>query len=80
MKTILTLIFTTFIGFAAMAQTTGKEVKVETQTKKVELNINTTIQKVEIKKVEIARVYMNKNYRVKRALNFTTKSNKSKMA
>ena len=61
-----------------MAQSVKKEVKVETKNFGVELNI--TIKKEDVKSTQITRVYMNKNYRVKKALNFTTKRNKSKIA
>ena len=77
MKAVVTLIFTLLVSFSAMAQA-NKEVKVETTTMAVELNI--TIKKEEVKATEVARVYMNKNFRVKKALNFSTKKNKAKMA
>ena len=78
MKAVLTLIFTLLISFSAMAQAAQKEVKVETKTMAVELNI--TINKKEVKTTEVARVYKNKNFRVKKALHFSTKNNKAKMA
>lgn len=75
MKAVLTLIFIIFLGTAAMAQTPAKEVKVETKIASVELNIK-------IKKTEkqVARLYMFKNFRIKKALNFKTKRNNSKLA
>jgi hypothetical protein len=76
MKTVLTFIFIIFIGASAMAQDTSKEVKVETVTYGIELNI-----KVESsKETKIARLYMFKNSRIKKALNFKTKRNNSKIA
>ncbi len=79
MKTIATLIFVLFIGVAAQAQNTTKEVKVET----VEMSIVTVTIKEEVKletKTEVARLYKYKNSNIKKALSFTTKRNKAKMA
>ena len=79
MKTIATLIFVLFIGVAAQAQNTTKEVKVET----VEMGIVTVTVKEEVKletKTEVARLYKYKNSNIKKALSFTTKRNKAKMA
>ncbi len=79
MKTIATLIFVLFIGVAAQAQNTTKEAKVET----VEMGIVTVTVKEEVKletKTEVARLYKYKNSNIKKALSFTTKRNKAKMA
>lgn len=76
MKAILTFVFFFFISTAAMANT--KEVKVDTITKEVNLEI--TIVTKEIKNTEVARLYKFKNARVKKALKFSTKANKAKMA
>ena len=79
MKTIATLIFILFIGVAAQAQNTTKEVKVET----VEMSIVSVTVKEEVKletKTEVARLYKYKNSKIKKALSFTTKRNKAKMA
>lgn len=76
MKAILTFVFFIFITTTAMANT--KEVKVETISLKVESNI--TINKEEANNNEVARLYRFKNSRVKKALKFTTKANKAKMA
>ncbi|WP_298928128.1 hypothetical protein [uncultured Allomuricauda sp.] len=75
MKAILTIIAIIFFGALATAQDTAKEVKAETITVGVELNIE--IQETE---TEIARLYMFKNSRVKKELSFRTKRNKSKLA
>ena len=78
MKTILTIIAVTFFGTMAMAQNISKEVKVETKTAEVELNV--AIQ-MEIKKDrKMTRLYKFKNSRVKKELSFTTKRNKAKLA
>jgi hypothetical protein len=78
MKAVLTLIFIILSGTAAMAQSPTKEVKVETITATVELNIK--IEKSESLNKEVARLYMFKNFRIKKALNFKTKRNSSKLA
>ena len=81
MKTILTLLFVLFIGVAAQAQSSNvdtKEIKVVT----IEMGIVTSTQsKVTLEKnTEVARLYKFKNSRIKKALKFTTKRNKAKMA
>ena len=79
MKTIATLIFVLFIGVAAQAQTATEEVKVDT----IEMTIvtSTTSKEATLETAtEVARLYKFKNSRVKKALSFTTKRNKAKMA
>ncbi len=79
MKTIATLIFVLFIGVAAQAQNTTEQVKVET----IEMTIVTSTENKEVtleKTNEVARLYKYKNSRIKKALSFTTKRNKAKMA
>ncbi|NND80419.1 MAG: hypothetical protein HKN53_11010 [Maribacter sp.] len=72
MKTILTLLFVLTIGAAAQAQDAKVDVKVET----IEMSIvNTTTNEN-----TVARLYKFKNSRVKKALSFTTKRNKAKLA
>jgi hypothetical protein len=72
MKTIVTLIFVLFIGVAAQAQ----DAKVDTKLETVEMSIVTPT----IKENTVARLYKNKNSRVKKALTFTTKRNSAKLA
>ncbi|MFS4494638.1 hypothetical protein [Maribacter sp. 2308TA10-17] len=82
MKAILTILFVLFIGVAAQAQASDAqkgEVKVET----VGMTVVTisSIEKVSLEKnTEVARLYKFKNSRIKKALKFTTKRNKAKMA
>ena len=79
MKTIATLIFVLFVGVAAQAQNTTEQVKVET----IEMTIVTSTENKEVtleKTNEVARLYKYKNSRIKKALSFTTKRNKAKMA
>jgi hypothetical protein len=78
MKAITTLLFVLFIGIAAQAQSGSfatEEVKVTT----IEMSIvteNVTFEKT----LDVARLYRRPNSRVKKALSFTTKRNRAKMA
>ncbi len=78
MKTIATIIFIIFIGTAAQAQNNTTDAKVET----VEMTIVTeTTNEIKLEnKAEVARLYKRKFSTVKKALSFTTKRNKAKMA
>ena len=80
MKAIVTIIFIIFFGITAQAQNNTQEVKVET----IEMTIViATETKNEVKTettTEVARLYKFKNSRIKKALSFTTKRNKAKMA
>jgi hypothetical protein len=78
MKAIVTFTFIIFLSFSALAQEASKEVKIKTFTSEVELNIQ--LQQNQIPGKEVARLYMFKNSRVKKALNFKTKRNTSKIA
>tara|TARA_R110002050_G_scaffold16719_1_gene50403 strand:+ start:36194 stop:36412 length:219 start_codon:yes stop_codon:yes gene_type:complete len=72
MKTILISILFIFIGVTAQAQDAEKEVKVETA--------KMTIVTFSKYSTSTARLYKYKNSRIKKALDFTTKSNKAKLA
>ncbi|MCW5515912.1 hypothetical protein [Muriicola sp. Z0-33] len=77
MKAIITLIFILFIGFAAQAQ----DAKVVTKIATIEMGIVTdTNEEVKETTTEVARLYKRSNSRVKKALSFTTKRNKAKLA
>ena len=77
MKTIITLIFVLTIGVAAQAQDKTAEVKVET----IEMTIVTSTTETSVNKEEkVARLYRRANSTVKKALSFTTKRNKAKLA
>ena len=77
MKTLITLIFVLTIGVAAQAQDKTAEVKVET----IEMTIVTSTTENTVKKEEkVARLYRRANSTVKKALSFTTKRNKAKLA
>ncbi|MEK6154860.1 hypothetical protein WIW50_16440 [Flavobacteriaceae bacterium 3-367] len=78
MKAVLTLIFVLFIGVAAQAQDAKVDVKVDV----IEMTIVTDSQE-EINletKTEVARLYRRANATVKKALSFTTKRNRAKLA
>jgi hypothetical protein len=78
MKTIATIFFIFFIGMSAQAQNNTTDVKVET----IEMTIVTeTATELNLENTaEVARLYKFKNARVTKALSFTTKRNKAKMA
>ncbi|PIF01279.1 MAG: hypothetical protein CR994_01600 [Maribacter sp.] len=78
MKAIVTIIFIIFFGIAAQAQNGTKEVQVET----IDMGIvatTTTETKNEVN-TEVARLYKFKNSKIKKALSFSTKRNRPKMA
>ncbi len=75
MKAIVTIIFILFIGITAQAQNKTAEVKVETV--KAEVVMVTEIAQEDN---AVARLYRRPNSRVKKALNFTTKRNRAKLA
>ena len=72
MKTILTILFVLTIGVTAQAQDTKSDSKVET----VEMTIVTSTTNEN----SVARLYKFKNSKIKKALSFTTKRNKAKLA
>ncbi len=78
MKAIVTIIFIIFFGIAAQAQNGTKEVQVET----IDMGIvatTTTETKNEVN-TAVARLYKFKNSKIKKALSFSTKRNRPKMA
>ncbi|EAR01306.1 hypothetical protein [Maribacter sp. HTCC2170] len=80
MKAIVTIIFIIFFGITAQAQNNTKEVKVETIEMTVVLTSETKNEVKTETTTEVARLYKFKNSRIKKALSFTTKRNKAKMA
>lgn len=79
MKAIITLVFIILIGATAQAQNPTQEVKVETIT--ISVVDATTGKTIELESnTEVARLYKFKNTRIKKALKFTAKTNKPKMA
>ena len=82
MKTIATIFFIFFIGTAAQAQNNTAAINPEASGETVVTTIVTeTTYELNIEtKTEVARLYKFKNARVKKALSFTTKRNKAKMA
>lgn len=79
MKTIFTLLIILTIGVSAQAQNSTEEIKVETIEMTIVTESSTEEATIETKK-EVARLYKFKNSRIKKALSFTTKRNKSKRA
>ncbi len=75
MKAIVTIIFILFIGLATQAQDKTPDVKVE----RVKTEI-VTVTKITQEENAVARLYKRSNSRVKKALNFSTKRNKAKLA
>ena len=72
MKTLVTFFFFFLISFAAQAQNTTPEVKVETAKKEVVTPA--------AEKESVARLYRFKNSRIKKELSFKTSSNTTKIA
>ena len=75
MKAIVTIIFILFIGLAAQAQNKPAELKVDTVKTEI-----VTVTKITQQDNAVARLYRRPNSRVKKALSFSTKRNKAKMA
>ena len=75
MKAIVTIIFIIFIGLTTQAQDKTPEVKVETVKTEI-----VTVTNITQEDNAVARLYRRPNTRIKKALNFTTKRNKSKLA
>ena len=80
MKVMLTLIFGILISTAAISNTPPKELKVEAITAPVQLQYAHKKKQGKIKRTAVARVYLYKNSRIKKELNFRTKKNRAKMA
>ncbi|ADV49941.1 hypothetical protein Celal_2656 [Cellulophaga algicola DSM 14237] len=80
MKTILTILFVLFIGLFAQAQDAKVEVKVAAQIESVVLVPSTIEATLNSSETKVARLYMDRNYKVKKALSFYTKANKTKLA
>ena len=75
MKAIVTIIFIIFNGLAAQAQDKTPEVKVETVKTEIVKLTNITQEDN-----AVARLYRRNGSRVKKALNFSTKRTKAKLA
>lgn len=78
MKAILTTIAVIFFGTLTMAQSVSNETKVETVAFSVTLDIE--IDTDSKKETKVARLYRYKNSRIKKALSFSTKRNRAKLA
>lgn len=85
MKAILTLSLTLFFGAVSFAQSANVEHKVDVSTVGVvqmaeNLKVDDLGQKERIETNGVARLYRYKNSRVKKALFFTTKKDRPKLA
>ncbi|MFC4094334.1 hypothetical protein [Euzebyella saccharophila] len=78
MKTFVSFVFILFIGTVSYAQE-GVDVKVNTIEKTIVMNVQLE-KDVKIEKHEVARLYKRDNARVKKALTFSTKRSRAKMA
>ncbi len=83
MKAVLTLIFIVTFGAFALANTSSND-KVDTIEMGVVLDAGTytlnSVEEITIGETSVARLYRRENSRVLKALSFTTKRNKAKMA
>jgi hypothetical protein len=85
MKAIITIILVLLFGAAALAQNTPADVKVEVSQMDIVLDSSSDAviiynEITPAKENTVARLYRFKNSRVKKALAFTTKRNKAKLA
>jgi hypothetical protein len=80
MKTTLTILFILFTGLFAQAQENTVNVKVEVAIETVVLVTPTIESVLNTNETKVARLYMDKNYKVKKELSFATKANRSKLA
>ena len=86
MKAIITLVLVIIFGATALAKTNDThDIKVETIEMGIVLDTGADatddFEEVEISEEnEVARVYKRKNSRVKKAISFTTKRNRAKLA
>ena len=86
MKALITLSLVIIFGATAIAQTNDtNDVKVETIEMGIVLDLGSDVS-IDLETVEteegnqVARVYRNKNSRVKKAISFTTKKDRPKLA
>jgi hypothetical protein len=86
MKSIILLTVLFFTTFLAQAQANNENVYVEVESAPVEMvqtieTSNSTFPTIETENtIEVARLYKNKNNRVIKALEFTTKLNSAKLS
>ena len=86
MKSIILLTVLFFTTFLAQAQANNENVSLEVESASVEMvqtieTSNSTVPTIETENtIEVARLYKNKNNRVIKALEFTTKLNSAKLS
>ncbi|QCX00741.1 hypothetical protein FGM00_11715 [Aggregatimonas sangjinii] len=80
MKSILTIVFIITLGVFAQAQNTSTEVEANTIEMSVVVVADVEEAIITENTMEVARLYRRSNSQVKKALAFTTKRNRAKMA
>ncbi|MBU2996566.1 hypothetical protein KO500_08970 [Cellulophaga baltica] len=80
MKAIVTIIFVLFIGLFANAQDNAKVESNPVKTEQVVIANENVTKELNTTENSVARLYMDRNYKVKKELAFKTKANKSKLA
>jgi len=80
MKNILTIVFVIVLGVFAQAKNSPADMKVETIAKTIVLKETVKVVADQENTLEVARLYRRSNSRVTKALSFSTKRNRSKMA
>lgn len=80
MKSILTIIFIITMGVFAQAQNNVAEVKIATVEMGIVFITDAVADTAHENTLEVARLYRRSNSQVKKALSFTTKRNRAKMA
>ena len=80
MKSILTIIFVITLGVSAQAQNKVAEVKIVAVEMSVVVVADLEVEVATENTLEVARLYRRSNSQVKKALSFTTKRNRAKMA
>ena len=80
MKSILTVVFVIVLGVFAQAKNTPADLKVEAIAKTIVIKEVVKLNTTQENTLEVARLYRRSNSRVKKALSFTTKRNRSKKA
>ena len=78
MKAIITLLFVITVGVTAQAQEVKVAPVLKMETKEVKATVVT--EEAAKKETEVARLYKFKNSKIKKALSFSTKRSKSKIA
>ena len=79
MKTLTTLALLLFFAYFAQGQDRKQEPKVEAVTMEL-VPVSRILSKMEAQEPQVVRLYRRPNARVKKALTFTTRENRPKLA